>query len=68
VLKAKSIKCKKERKEKADFGLGGNRKTLQEDKKLSETALTSLMYSFILVQCLMSEAESPSSSGRLISH
>lgn len=28
VLKAKSTKCKKET---ADFGFGGNRKTLQED-------------------------------------
>lgn len=43
VLKAKSIKCKKERKETPDFGFCANRKTLQEDKKLSETALTSLM-------------------------
>lgn len=31
VLKAKSIKCKKERKETLNFGFGGNRKTLQED-------------------------------------
>ena len=31
VLKAKSIKCEKERKETPDFGFGGNRKTLQED-------------------------------------
>ena len=30
--------------------------------------LTSLMKSFILLQCLMSEADSPSSSGRLINH
>ena len=31
VLTAKSIKCKKERKETPDFGFGGNRNTLQED-------------------------------------